>query len=283
LKITPLILAGGQGSRLWPVSTPELPKQFLPLKMGGTAFSNTLQRVSDKEIFEAPIIICAEQHKKFIQDSTNNIEADIISEPMGKNTAPACAIGALAAKTLRGNDSILLILPSDHYIPDISLFEQAVLDARHHVQSGHIICLGIEPEFGHTEFGYIELGHDIGADSFRVKSFTEKPNLDLANKYLKSGGYVWNTGIYFVKSSVMIEEMTKFQPDIILLAKQAWENSIIDEDCYMLDPNSFSTCPKTSIDYAVMEHTEKASVQIVDFEWRDLGGWDALMEFDISS
>lgn len=281
MKVTPLIMAGGCGSRLWPVSTPEYPKQFLPLKMGGSPFDNALQRVSDREIFEPPIIICAAQHQNLIKDLTKEIDTDIICEPLGRNTAPACCVGAMAANTLRGDDSTLLILPADHYIPDLNHFGQAVLNAVPLVHAGHMMCFGIRPEFGHTEFGYIQLGSDIETNSFRVKSFTEKPNLELANQYLKSGRYLWNTGIYCIKSNMVLDEMKKFQPDIVLLSKQSWENAISNQGAYTLEETSFSICPKISFDYAIMEHTDKASVQIVDFEWRDLGGWDALMEFAV--
>lgn len=272
-------MAGGFGSRLWPTSTPEMPKQFIPLKSGGSAFINTLHRVKNKDIFENPVIVCAERHRDFISNLTEGLNVDIICEPVGRNTAPVCSVGAIATQKLRDQKSSLLILPSDHFIPDIHSFEMSVLNAIPVVLSERIVTFGKPPQFGNTEFGYIELGKEIGNNSFHVKSFTEKPDAKTADEYFRSTNYVWNTGIYFVKADVILQEMARFQPNIVENTNLSWNKSKHMGHHHVLDVESFTKCPKISIDYAVMERTDKASVQIVDFEWRDLGGQDSISEF----
>jgi len=279
-RIVPIIVAGGVGSRLWPVSTPDLPKQFLPLKQGGTTFENTLRRVDNSDLFENPVVVCSDAHALIVHDKLKNKQAHIISEPLRRNTAPAFCVGTLMSQSLY-DDSIVLILPADHHIPDIGLFQNAVRDAMPMAIAGHIVTLGIFPEFAHTQYGYIQKGDAIGGHGYRVQSFTEKPDIETAESYIKSGDYLWNAGIFMMPASVFISEIKKYYPDIYLYAQRALQNASIQGNVWTLDVDHFSLCPAISFDYAVMEHTDKASVLEVNFSWRDLGGWDALIEFDV--
>jgi len=278
-KIVPVILAGGRGTRLWPTSTPDLPKQFIPLKAGGTTFGNSLARVQNTAIFTKPIIICAEQNLLIVERLTRGQDTQIICEPLGRNTAPACCIGGFAAQELAGSSALMLIMPADHHIPDVKLFEESVQDAVFAAQSGKIVTFGIRPEFGCTEYGYIERGDEIANSVYQVKSFTEKPRIRTAQSYFKSGKYFWNAGIFLVRADVLLSEMKRHQSDILIYTQQAWENSRLEGYRRFLPPEIFEKLPKISFDYAVMEHTSLAAVLAARFKWQDLGGWDALMEF----
>ncbi len=278
-KIVPVILAGGQGTRLWPTSTPNLPKQFIPLKVGGTTFSNSLMRVQNESIFLKPIILCAEENLLIVERLTRGIEPQIICEPLGRNTAPACCIAGFAAQAVSGEDALMLIMPADHHIPDIKLFEESVQDAIFAAQSGKIVTFGVRPEYGCTEYGYIERGDEIGNGVYHVKSFTEKPPIKTAQSYFKSGKYFWNAGIFLVRADVLLDEMKNHQSDILIYTQEAWVESRLDGHRRFLPSEIFEKLPKISFDYAVMEHTSRASVLAARFKWQDLGGWDALMEF----
>ena len=280
-------MAGGVGSRLWPTSTPERPKQFIPLKTGGTTFDNALQRSENCDLFTPPVILCSSQHLKLIkEESLVPDEVLLICEPVGRNTAPACCVGALAAQKLYDDTtSILLILPADHYIPDVAAFEMAVRAARPLAEEGHIVTFGIKPEFAHTQYGYIEKGDSLQNGAYRVETFTEKPDVETAEDYLRSGRYLWNSGIFMARADGLMADLTMHCPDIVLCTRQAWDHAEnIGQNgprTYLLDESAFAAAPKISLDYAVMERTHKACVLEVDFIWRDMGGWDALMEFDI--
>ena len=280
-KIIPLILAGGQGSRLWPTSTRDLPKQFIPLKSGGTTFCNALARVQNKNIFADPVVICAEHNLKIVENLLKERAAQIICEPVGRNTAPACCIGSLSIEQTAATPQLMLILPADHFIGDIEQFEKAVERATPFAEAGNIVTFGIRPEFGHTEYGYIERGRALAEDIYTVESFNEKPRIRAAQSYFKSGHYFWNAGIFLVRTDILLEEMKVYQSDIFLYAQHAWEHSRSEGRCRFLERDSFEKLPKISFDYAVMEHTTRAAVIDFRFKWQDLGGWDALMEFSI--
>jgi mannose-1-phosphate guanylyltransferase/mannose-6-phosphate isomerase len=224
-KIVPVILAGGHGTRLWPTSTPDLPKQFIVLKAGGTTFENSLLRVDNDAIFLKAIIICAEQNLLIVERLTRGQDTQIICEPLGCNTAPACCIGGFAAQELAGSSALMLIMPADHYIPDVKFFEESVQDAVFAAQSGKIVTFGIRPEFGCTEYGYIERGDEIGNSVYHVKSFTEKPRTRTAQSYFKSCQYFWNAGIFLVRADVLLSEMQNHQSDILIYAQEAWAES----------------------------------------------------------
>lgn len=275
----PVILAGGHGSRLWPMSTPALPKQFIPLKSGGTTFENSLLRVQNTRIFKKPIIICAEQNLSVVEQLTRGHDRHIICEPLARNTAPACCIGSLAAQEEMGASALMLIVPADHYIPDIQLFEEAVQNAVFAAQSGKIVTFGVRPEFGHTEYGYIERGDEIANGVYHVKSFTEKPRTKAAQSYFKDGGYYWNSGVFLIRADILLSEIKHYQSDILLYVQETWDNSEIIDGHRYLPSRIFEKLPKISFDYAVMENTDLACILSANFKWQDLGGWDALMEF----
>lgn len=281
-KIVPVILAGGHGSRLWPTSTPDLPKQFIPLKAGGTTFGNSLLRVQNPHLFSAAIVICAEHNLTLVENHTRGHNVHIICEPLGRNTAPACCMGSFAAQENSGASALMLIVPADHYIPDIQLFEAAVENAVDAAMSGKIVTFGVHPEFGCTEYGYIERGQEIGNGVYHVKNFTEKPRIKAAQSYFKSGNYYWNSGIFLVRADILLEEMKLHQSDILLYAQEAWKNSKMVGEHRFLPLAIFEKLPKISFDYAIMENTDLACVLAANFEWQDLGGWDALMEFKSS-
>ncbi len=278
-KIIPVILAGGQGIRLWPTSTPDLPKQFIPLKVGGTTFENAIKRIHNQDVFETPVIICARQNIGIVELLTHGMNARIICEPLGRNTAPACCIGSLAAQESGGESAVMLIMPADHYISDIALFEDTVRTATAAAQSRKIVTFGIRPEFGCTEYGYIERGENIGNGVYQVRSFTEKPRVKAAQSYFKNGNYYWNSGIFLVRADRVLEEMKTYQSDILLYAREAWKNMQIMDGHRLLPLGIFEKLPKISFDYAIMENTSAACVAEASFKWQDLGGWAALMEF----
>lgn len=285
-RIVPIIMAGGVGSRLWPTSTPERPKQFIPLKTGGTTFDNARCRSANRDLFAPPVILCAPQHQDLVKESyPDPEEAFLICEPVGRNTAPACCTGALVAQKIGGQDVPLLILPADHYIPDIAAFENAVKAAHLLAEEGYIVTFGIKPEFAHTQYGYIEKGAPLHNGASRVTTFTEKPDVETAEDYLRSGRYLWNSGIFMARADCLMSELTTYCPDIVLCTRQAWDHpENIGQNgarTYLLEESAFAAAPKISFDYAVMERTHKACVLEVDFLWRDMGGWDALMEFSL--
>jgi mannose-1-phosphate guanylyltransferase/mannose-6-phosphate isomerase len=281
-KIIPVILAGGVGSRLWPTSTPELPKQFMPIKSGGTCFENALHRVSNKNIFADPIIICANTHVAIVQKLLNGMPAKIICEAVGRNTAPAISTAAHFIKDHFGKDKVMLVLPADHYIEDIALFEDNVIQARSVGVESHIITFGIVPHFAHNQYGYIQMG--AARDGvYDVASFVEKPTTPDAQDFINSQKYLWNSGIFMATATWILESFENYAPDIYLYTKQTLNHAVLAGNIIQLDEKYFATIKSISFDHAIMEVTNKAIVLQADFRWRDLGGWDSLMEFQTST
>ena len=274
-KITPVVLSGGQGTRLRPLSRSNEPKQFIPLINDATLFEDTISRVQDHTLFASPLIICAQKHrflvKKLLPSSLSD-DAQVIMEPCGRNTAAAICAAALAAP---GADDILLILPSDHYIPDAKAFGDAVRAASDLARDGQIITFGIRPTGPHTGFGYIKRGDEL-APGYKVASFHEKPDQETAQAYLKEGGYDWNAGIFMMRADIILQELERHAPDILSAVRAAWEARNDDLGDILLDPEAFAEVRAQSIDYAVLEHTDRAVVMPADFSWDDLGSWDAL-------
>lgn len=286
LKITPVILSGGGGARLWPLSRQDYPKQFIPLLDDQCSLEKTLLRVQDRILFAAPVIICGMSHRFLIEDilSRHNIrDAMIIAEPCKRNTAPALAAAALVASDRQENiEGSLLILPADHHIPDPLAFVDSVLVAQKHALSDNLLTFGIVPTGPQTGFGYIEKGRacDPAETAYRIASFTEKPDLKTAEHYLATENYFWNAGMFMARTALFLDEIKRYAPDILAHVQHSIEGARHDLGHIMLDEESFARCADISIDYAIMEKTDRAAVVPAAFEWNDLGSWDSL--WDIS-
>lgn len=273
--ITPVIMAGGSGTRLWPLSRASHPKQFLALNGDKTMLQQTVERLSDLPKSEA-ITICNEEHRFFVAEQLREIDAlgRVILEPVGRNTAPAIALAALAEKA---DDPLLLVLAADHVIADQEAFTEAVMSAVPLAESGKIVTFGIVPTEAHTGYGYIEAGDSLdGAHS--IASFQEKPDLETAARYLSEGGYYWNSGMFLFRASRYLQELKAYRPDIAAACEGAMATIYSDLDFIRIDRDAFSACPEDSIDYAVMEKTSDAVVVPMDAGWSDIGSWSSLWD-----
>ena len=276
----PVILSGGSGTRLWPLSRAALPKQFLPLVSEHTLFQETLLRLRNFPGMAAPLVICSNDHRFLAAEQLRDINAAPlrqILEPAGRNTAPAVAVAAFAAQE-NDDQAILLVLPADHLIRDVAGFHAAIQAALVLAQQDKLVTFGITPTEPATGFGYIERGIALNNDnlSFSVARFVEKPDLATAKKFLAAGGFYWNSGMFVFKASAYLNELQRYRPDIYQAAQQAWQRSTRDLDFCRLDEQAFATCPSDSIDYAVMEHTQSAALVTVDIGWSDIGSWSSL-------
>lgn len=278
----PVILSGGSGTRLWPLSRAALPKQFLPLVSDKTLFQETLLRLANFPGMAAPMSVCNHEHRFLAAEQMHAINiAPLLQilEPVGRNTAPAVAAAAFAAQE-KDAEAILLILPADHLIQDTAGFHAAIHSAISLAQQGKLVTFGVSPSHPATGFGYIERGIALADDghSFSVARFVEKPDLDTAKQFLASGNFFWNSGMFVFKASVYLEELQRHRPDIHKAAQRAWQHSSHDLDFCRLNEKEFSACPSDSIDYAVMEHTQAAAVVTVDIGWNDIGSWSSLFD-----
>ncbi len=278
----PVILSGGSGSRLWPLSRAALPKQFLPLVSEHTLFQETLIRLKDFPGMAAPLVVCNNEHRFLVAEQLHSIHSPPllqILEPLGRNTAPAAAVAAFSAQAKDGQ-AILLVLPADHLIQDVPGFHAAIRAALELAQQDRLVTFGITPNEPATGFGYIERGDALGTGghSFSVAHFVEKPTLEKAKEFLASGKFFWNSGMFVFKASVYLSELQRCRPDIYQAAQQAWQHSTHDLDFCRLDEQAFAACPSDSIDYAVMEHTQAATMVTVDIGWSDIGSWSSLSE-----
>ncbi|MEH6789274.1 mannose-1-phosphate guanylyltransferase/mannose-6-phosphate isomerase [Parasphingorhabdus sp.] len=279
--VTPVILSGGSGTRLWPLSTPTRPKQFLDLFGPVSMFQLTLQRCADKSFYRSPVIVGASSHIEIMKEQMAEVGADpgaIILEPCARNTAPAIALAALAAKS---PSDLMLVMPSDHIIKNIKAFQKAVLDSLPVAQSGWLVTFGIEPTEAATGYGYIQQGKAISSSlgSFAAKRFVEKPNFENAEKMLAEGGFCWNAGIFLFRADTYLAAMKKFAPEMLAACQSAMAGKRSDNEIHFPDANAFASAPSDSIDYAIMERAEKVAVTPVNPGWSDLGSWDSL--FDI--
>ena len=276
----PVIMAGGSGTRLWPLSRRMMPKQFLPLAGEHSMLQDTILRLNG--LARAPaIVICNEEHRFFVATQLQEIketENTIILEPSGRNTAPAIAATALYALK-HDDDPTMLILTADHIVTQLPVFHQTINEAEQLAQRGKLVTFGIVPNRPETGYGYIRCGEAVGA-GFEVDKFVEKPDLSLAQKYLDSGKYYWNSGIFMFQAARYLEELERFNPKIIEACRKSVENGREDADFFRLEKKDFTSCPSDSIDYAVMEKTESAAVIPLDAGWNDVGSWSAL--WDIS-
>ena len=282
IMILPVIMAGGTGSRLWPMSRELYPKQFLRLNGEQSMLQDTVTRLNGLNI-SAPILICNEQHRFLAAEQLRQINQpsnNIILEPVGRNTAPAIALAALSA-TVNGDDPLLLVLAADHVIENTAAFHQAVQSAVPLAGLGKLVTFGIVATGPETGYGYIQRGTAFeGADAFGVKRFVEKPDLDTAQQYLDTGEYYWNSGMFLFSAKRYLHELGAFRPDILKACQQAMAGIKIDsvQDFIRVNLPAFAACPDVSVDYAVMEKTKDAVVIPLDAGWNDVGSWSALWE-----
>jgi mannose-1-phosphate guanylyltransferase/mannose-6-phosphate isomerase len=276
--ILPLILSGGSGTRLWPLSREAYPKQFLPLVGDATMLQATWQRAAPMA-GAAPIVVANQEHRFMAAEQLREcgvVPNALILEPVGRNTAPAIAVGALQALALE-QDALLLVLPSDHVIRDTDAFQAAVAVAAEAAADGKLVTFGIVPTSAHTGYGYIKAA--TGDQPVReVEQFVEKPDQETAQTYLASGQYLWNSGMFMFKASRYIEELRRLQPTILSACELALARGSRDQDYVRLDAGAFAASPSDSIDYAVMEKTADAVVVPLDAGWSDVGSWSALWE-----
>ncbi|WP_343724839.1 mannose-1-phosphate guanylyltransferase/mannose-6-phosphate isomerase [Herbaspirillum huttiense] len=280
--IYPVILSGGSGTRLWPLSRAAYPKQFLPLVSEQTMLQETVSRVGSWPEVQAPLIVCGNEHRFMIAEQMREIGVrplGIMLEPQGRNTAPAVAAAALHLQRL-DPEAVMLVLPADHVIKDVLSFHEAVRRAMASVQQGALATFGIEPTQPETGYGYILRGAAHGADTgnFLVDRFVEKPDLETATGFLKQGGYYWNSGMFLFKARDFLAELESHRPLIGAAVKEAVSKAYNDLDFCRLDEAAFAASPSESIDYAVMENTSRAVVVPASIGWSDVGSWSALHE-----
>lgn len=279
-RIFPVLLSGGSGTRLWPLSRSLYPKQLLPLAGDETMLQATALRIPDGAAFAPPLAICNNDHRFIIAEQLRAIGRDpltIMLEPVGRNTAPAAAAAALYCRA-RNPDAVIVLLPADHVIRDVGGFRDALARAGELADQGHIVTFGIRPTEPHTGYGYIRQGEALEAGVFRVAQFTEKPDAETAAGYLADGGYSWNSGMFVARADVLLEELGRFRPDILEAVTRAVDEAETDLDFLRLAEDAFAACPAQSIDFAVMEKTERAAVIPCDIGWSDIGSWTALWD-----
>ncbi|WP_237067301.1 mannose-1-phosphate guanylyltransferase/mannose-6-phosphate isomerase [Microbulbifer guangxiensis] len=278
--ILPVIMAGGSGSRLWPLSRQLFPKQFLPLTGEATMLQETCARLDGLE-HQPPLLICGDDHRFTVAEQLREAKqghSGIVLEPAGRNTAPAVALAALRATAGGESDPLLLVLAADHVIRDVAAFRDAVNKAIPHAEQGKLVTFGIVPTGPETGYGYIRRNATSGDTAFAVEEFVEKPDLATAEQYVASGDFYWNSGMFLFRASRYLEELKAHRPDILAACEQAMSGAAIDIDFVRPAKDSFLACPDDSIDYAVMEKTKDAVVVPMDCGWSDVGSWSALWE-----
>jgi len=281
-KITPVVLSGGSGTRLWPLSTPTRPKQFLPLTGSLTMFQLTVMRASDPSLYESPIIVASEAHAELIVAQLAEIgvtDATIVLEPCARNTAPAIALAALAASN---PEALLLVMPSDHAILDLDAFQQATALAKKLAEDDWLVTFGIAPTGPETGYGYIAAGPLLQDGCHAVASFVEKPARELAETMLAKGDHFWNGGIFLFRAGSFLDEMQLHAPEILEAAMASVEGCSRQGQLLRPDAAAFTASPSDSIDYAVMEKAVRVATVPVDMGWSDVGSWDALKEIGLA-
>ncbi|CAN0355727.1 unnamed protein product, partial [Discosporangium mesarthrocarpum] len=280
--ITPVILSGGAGTRLWPMSRRHFPKQFLPLAGDRTMLQETAMRVDAASRFTAPLVVCNEDHRFLVAEQIRAADLDIdaiLLEPVGRNTAPAIAAAALHLMQ-RDPEALMLVLPSDHVVQNAKAFRCAATIAGDAADDGLLVTFGIKPGGPETGFGYIEAGAPVDDEDAvrRVNAFVEKPDRPTAERYVAGGNHFWNSGMFVFRADALIAELERFAPDIVSACRKALEKAQTDADFVRLDKAAFASAPSISIDYAVMERTDHAAMVPVDMGWSDVGSWQALWE-----
>jgi len=283
-SLYPVILSGGSGTRLWPLSRAMYPKQFISFsrEQDASFLSQSLKRLPQKAGFAQPILICNNDHRFLVLEDaerTGVFPSAIILEPMARNTAPAIAVAALHIMA-KDPSGIMVVMPSDHMIRDEAAFASAVKQAAAVANAGRLVLFGIKPDSPHTGYGYIRRGGALKEfdGAYAVAQFTEKPQKKVAEKYVASGEYAWNSGIFVFSARTFIEELGRLEPAILRAAEAALKGSRIDLGFVRLDAEAFEKAPSISIDYAVMERTERAAVIPIDVGWSDVGSWSSLWE-----
>ncbi|WP_137170443.1 mannose-1-phosphate guanylyltransferase/mannose-6-phosphate isomerase [Marinomonas sp. FW-1] len=277
MKIIPVILSGGVGSRLWPLSREHFPKQCLPLTdKAYSLLQQTMQRTLALDVAD-PIVVCNEDHRFLIAQQLQALgveKSSIVLEPKGRNTAPAIALAALESIRSQGDDAVMLVLPADHVIRDIVAFENTIKQAVELAKEDGLVTFGVQPTRPETGYGYIRSG-----DNFAVAEFVEKPNLEKAQAYLDSGDYLWNSGMFLFRAKAFLDELSVHRDDIFQAVNRAYQQRSEDMDFIRIDAELFVQCPEESIDFAVMEPTKKAKVVPYVGDWSDIGAWDALYDY----
>lgn len=277
--LIPIILSGGSGTRLWPLSRAEYPKQFLSLTSYNTMIQDTVLRL--QSIYsKSPIVVCNEQHRFIVAEQLSQInvkESAIILEPFAKNTAPAIAVACFHALT-QAEDAIVVVLASDHVIKNQDSFLNSLVDAIQAAKKDNLVTFGIKPTEANTGYGYIKANVNKDSPYFPLDKFVEKPNLQKAQEYLADGSYFWNSGMFIFKAKVFLEELKKYDEQIYKCSYNSYKKSLKDLDFIRLNSDEFYKCPSNSIDYAVMEKTTKGVVVPLDCGWSDVGSWSALWQ-----
>jgi mannose-1-phosphate guanylyltransferase/mannose-6-phosphate isomerase len=275
--LVPVILSGGAGTRLWPLSRELHPKQMLPLVGSNTMLQDTVRRLAGLEV-AAPMVVCNEAHRFLVAEQLRSIDCKpraIVLEPAGRNTAPAIALAAHATLAGEEGDPLLLVLPADHVIPDVAAFHRAIEVASAAARNGSLVTFGIVPTNPETGYGYIRRG-GLAGGSYRIAEFVEKPDVARAQAFLASGDYYWNSGMFLFRARRYLEELEKFAPDIAAACGNSFAGAVRDLDFTRVDPAAFRECRSESIDYAVMEKTSDAVVVPLDAGWSDVGNWTSL-------
>ncbi|MCH2491328.1 MAG: mannose-1-phosphate guanylyltransferase/mannose-6-phosphate isomerase [Gammaproteobacteria bacterium] len=279
-ELIPVLLCGGSGTRLWPLSRTHYPKQFIPLVGETSLLAQTLERVSGVSSGAAPLVVCNENHRFMtaaVLEQCQQTASAILLEPEGRNTAPAIAVAALEALAI-GDDPVLLVLAADHVITDVAAFERSVLLAESAAMRDQLVTFGITPSRPETGYGYIRAGEMVGDGIFEVASFVEKPSLETATDYVESGEYYWNSGMFLFRARRYLDELEAVRPNMLVAARAAHAKAVRDGVFVHLDGEAFGNCPNESVDYAVMEEAKQTAMVTLNAGWSDIGSWSALHE-----
>lgn len=280
--IQPVVLCGGSGTRLWPLSRQAYPKQFIHLHGNSTMLQDCIARQTGLDTADA-IFVCNEEHRFLTAEQIRAKgfgHSGIILEPIPKNTAPAIALAALHA-VAKGADPILLVLPADHIVKNTDTYRASIQKAIGHADKGRLLTFGVIPSKPETGYGYIRMGKKAAEDQiYHVEAFVEKPDISTAEKYLKNENYLWNSGIFMFRAGRYLEELEKFRPDIFEACNTAMSGAKEDLDFIRIDQKAFAACPADSIDYAIMEKTDQAIVVKMESSWSDIGSWQSLWEIN---